>query len=313
MNRMILLVGLPGCGKSTHAKKLYEEAIASGTNARIFSSDAIREELYGDESIVGNSNEVFTLLEKRLVAFIEANPNATAIYDATNLSAKGRKGFINRMRKTQAVCHFECHFIACRISECKRRQFSRDRQVPEEVIERMVRQFQAPYYNEGWDAIKIIEGGRLYDLAEEHANAWIPHDNPHHELTIGSHMATARREASSLTTDEATIEASYHHDIGKPHTKSFTNYKGETTEVAHYYGHESVSSYMWLCSNHDRETNEVILIGALIQWHMTPYFITLKGETPTHEALVEWGYSHGFKEEFSDRLWVIHQADQSAH
>ena len=51
MNRIIVLCALPGAGKSYHAQKLYEEAIASGTDARIFSSDAIRGELYGDGAV----------------------------------------------------------------------------------------------------------------------------------------------------------------------------------------------------------------------------------------------------------------------
>ena len=39
-----MMAGLVGSGKSTYAKQLAEE-----TNAIICSSDAIREELYGDE------------------------------------------------------------------------------------------------------------------------------------------------------------------------------------------------------------------------------------------------------------------------
>ena len=319
MNRIIVLCALPGAGKSYHAQKLYEEAIASGTNARIFSSDAIRGELYGDESIVGNSNEVFTLLEKRLIDFIEANPNATAIYDATNLTAKTRKGLINRLKRARTVCYFECHFIACRLSVCKSRQLTRDRKVPEEVIERMVRSFQAPFYNEGWDEIIIVEGGKLYDLPEEHVDCWdISHDNHHHALSIGAHMAEARREAIRLVNElgygSAAIEASYHHDIGKPHSKSFTNMKGEPTPEAHYYSHESISAYMWLSSRHDHEFDTIkVLIGALIQWHMMPYFLAPKGQAATKEELTAWCSKHGFTEQFAEQLWVVHQADQEAH
>lgn len=315
MNRIIVLCALPGAGKSYHAQKLYEEAIASGTDARIFSSDAIRGELYGDESILGNANEVFQVLEERLISYIEANPNATAIYDATNLTAKTRKGIINRLKKTRSVCYFECHFIACRISECKRRQYTRDRRVPEEVIERMVRQFQAPFYNEGWDAIKIFEGGRLYNILDEYDDCWsIPHDNSHHEFTIGQHMGRAWRTVANAGADMPVILATRYHDIGKPHTKSFINHKGETTEVAHYYSHESVGSYMWLCSDHVfHEEADAILIGALIQWHMMPYFIAPKGQAATKEELVAWCSKHGFTEQFAEQLWVVHQADQSAH
>lgn len=319
MNRAILLCGIPGCGKSTHARKLYEEAIADGTEARIFSSDAIREELYGDESIVGDSKEVFRIMNERFIKYVEAHPNATAIYDATNLTVKTRKAWIAMLKKSSTVCHFECHFIACRISECKRRQFSRDRQVPEEVIERMVRQFQAPFYNEGWDTIRIIVGGKLYDLTEEHLNCWeTSHDNPHHELTIGSHMATARREAipliDALGYGAAAIDAAYHHDIGKPHVKAFVNARGEPTSEAHYYSHESVSAYMYLSSDHGEENiDKVLTTASLIQWHMIPYFVTPRGEEPTREGLEEWQNKHHFRPEFINLLWVVHQADQEAH
>ena len=314
MNHLILYVGIPGSGKSYHAEETARLLREGGRNVRIFSSDAIREELYGDANTLGNASEVFGVMENRLFAHFSADHNSVAIYDATNLVAKTRKGLLDRIRR-KFVCFFECHFMACRISECKRRQFVRDRQVPEAVIERMVRQFQAPYYNEGWDAIRIIEGGRLYNILDEYDDCWgIPHDNPHHELTIGQHMGRAWRMVANAGADMSVILATRYHDIGKPHTKSFSNYKGEPTPDAHYYSHESVGSYMWLCAEHDHlALEEVITIGALIQWHMMPYFITPRGETPNREELVRWGFKHSFPEEFTEKLWAIHQADQAAH
>lgn len=320
MNRLIVMVGLPGSGKSAFAREEQRRLAAYDVNSRIFSSDDIREELYGDANILGDSNEVFGLLEVRLFDYLTNNHGVAAIYDATNLTAKGRKAIINKVKRLPCVCYFECVFVACRLSECKRRQYTRDRKVPEEVIERMVRSFQAPFYNEGWDEIIIVEGGKLYDLPEEHVDCWdISHDNHHHQLSIGAHMAEARREAIRLVNElgygSAAIEASYHHDIGKPHSKSFTNMKGEPTSEAHYYSHESISAYMWLSSNDaqllDREN--AFLIGSLIQWHMMPYFIAPKGQTATKEELTAWCSKHGFTEQFAEQLWVVHQADQSAH
>jgi hypothetical protein len=112
-----------------------------------------------------------------------------------------------------------------------------------------------------------------------------------------------------------TVTAAYHHDIGKPHVKSFTNIHGESTSDAHFYGHESVSSYMWL-SSHDAQlldSEDVFRIGSLIQWHMMPYFLTPKGDPSSREALNEWGNRRNFSEEFLNQLWSIHEADQSAH
>ena len=318
MNHLILYVGLPGSSKSTHAEEAARLLREGGRNVRIFSSDAIREELYGDANIVGSAGEVFGVMENRLFAHFSADPDSVAIYDATNLVAKTRKGLLDRIRR-KFVCYFECRFMACRISECKRRQFMRDRQVPEAVIERMVRQFQAPFYNEGWDEIAIVEGGKRYDIERELSKSWlISHDNAHHALTIGRHMSKAWREASKLIEDtersNLAITAARFHDIGKPHTKSFTNAKGEPTTDAHYYGHESVGSYMWLCSEHDNLfPEEIITIGALIQWHMMPYFLTPRGEAPNKEELMRWCFKHDFSDEFAEQLWIIHQADQAAH
>lgn len=326
MNRLIVMVGLPGSSKSTFAREYQHRLAADNVECKIFSSDDIREELYGDANIVGDGKEVFGLLETRLFDYLTNNHGVAAIYDATNLSAKGRKSLINKVKRWPCVCYYECVFVACRLSECKRRQFSRDRQVPEEVIDRMVRKFQAPWYNEGWDRIKVVQGGYLYDLTAEHIDAWsIEHDNPHHELSIGKHMAAVRDEMRVMTRDwvgtekEKAIDvittAAYHHDIGKPHVKSFTNTKGEITYDAHYYNHDNVSSYMWLSSSEafDRTVESTLAIATLIQYHMMPYFLAPKGETATKEELFAWCSKHGFTEEFAEQLWLVHQADQSAH
>jgi hypothetical protein len=150
-------------------------------------------------------------------------------------------------------------------------------------------------------------------MREEHLNAWsVEHDNPHHALSIGKHMAAARDAAVG---DANTVIAAYHHDIGKPHVKSFTNMKGESTADAHFYSHEAVGSYMWL-SSHDAQlldSEDAFHIGSLIQWHMMPYFLTPKGEPSSREVLNEWGYRRNFSEIFLNQLWAIHEADQEAH
>lgn len=322
MNRLIVMVGLPGSGKSTFAERLRRHIIEEyGYGCEIFSSDAIREELYGDANIQGDSKEVFSLLEQRLFEALSVNDNRVAIYDATNLTAKGRKALINKVKNSKLPeCYFHCIFIGCRLSECKRRQFSRDRKVPEEVIERMVRSFQAPFYNEGWDEIQMYAGGKLYNPCEEVMDALdLSHDNHHHTLSIGKHMAIAGREALELIDKlgygKAAYDAAYYHDMGKPHVKSFTDKLGNPTEEAHYFSHESVSSYMWLSSYHPvaMPQSEVFLIAALIQWHMQPYFLAPKGEVASKEEVFAWGLKKGFSEQFLELLWIVHQADQAAH
>ena len=58
MPQMIMMVGLPASGKSTKAQELAKEY-----NATIFSSDALRKELYGDENIQGDNTKLFNTLK----------------------------------------------------------------------------------------------------------------------------------------------------------------------------------------------------------------------------------------------------------
>ena len=48
--KLEILIGIPGSGKSTYAKEEHE----SNSNSVYLSSDKIREELYGNESVQGN-------------------------------------------------------------------------------------------------------------------------------------------------------------------------------------------------------------------------------------------------------------------
>ena len=78
MVRLIMLCGLPGSGKSTLAKK-----ISSKYDYTIVSSDAIRKELYGDESIQTDNSKVFRLVQDRIVDCLKND--TSVIFDATNL------------------------------------------------------------------------------------------------------------------------------------------------------------------------------------------------------------------------------------
>ena len=58
---LTLLIGPPGSGKTTYAQRHSED----DKNIVHLSSDKIRQELYGDEAIQGNPEEVFGLMRAR--------------------------------------------------------------------------------------------------------------------------------------------------------------------------------------------------------------------------------------------------------
>ena len=92
---LTMLVGVAGSGKSTIAKQ-----IAQKTGAHIYSSDAIRAEIYGDENCQKNPGRVFDILHQRVCR--DLRDGYDVIYDATNLNCKRRMGFL------KSIAHIDC-------------------------------------------------------------------------------------------------------------------------------------------------------------------------------------------------------------
>lgn len=252
---LILLCGIPGSGKSTYA----ENYVVLSNNATHLSSDTIRAELYGDENIQGNPGEVFSLMQRRAIDAL--NNGQDVLYDATNITRKDRSGIIAACPKFAKI---ECHIIWAPIETCIERDANRERTVGKEVIDRMLKRFQAPFYDEGIDEIKVIKPDNfdMTQYVESFYNAMkIPHDNPHHTLNIYEHcQESARYLFEQNIIDINLVVAASMHDIGKPYTKSFVDSKGNPCDTAHYYQHQCVGAYMsygyavpyeaWLISTH---------------------------------------------------------------
>lgn len=271
MNKFYMLVGLPGSGKSTISNEL---------GVKIFSSDTLRKELWGNEEIQGDNKLLFNELHNRIKECLKKGEDC--VYDATNISAKRRTQFLNEIKKIK--CKKMCIFVATDFNVCLQRNNLRDRKVPYEVIKKMYFNIDIPQYREGWDEI-IIKRTRdnmndydifkFVDILEK-----LNHDNPHHLLTVGAHIQAVVKYimdnykltfAGDIDRLERLLRAALHHDIGKKITKTFINSKGEETEVAHYYNHERVSAYMYLMYEKDEEMKDierVLYIADLIQLHM---------------------------------------------
>lgn len=148
MAKFFILCGLPGSGKSFIAEKLKRDE-----NALIFSSDAIRAELYGSEEDQAHNGEVFVVLHKRLTQALHAGKNV--IYDATNISAKRRSAFLKQLKGIE--CEKIAVYLDTPIELCIARNAKRARHVPENVIRNMYNNFTKPTLAEGFDNIIVIK------------------------------------------------------------------------------------------------------------------------------------------------------------
>lgn len=305
MSTFTMLIGLPGCGKSTWAKNC---------QAVIVSSDTLRQELYGDENDQTDPDRIFNEARKRIIMALNAGKDA--VLDATNINRKQRMRFIkdikSQMRKTVDL-KVAAVWVCVPYHECLSRNANRERNVPEYVIKKMYLNFCPPGYEEGFDEIKLhfaesyYEDYILYNYLE-HADMYYQ-QNPHHTLTLGGHSRkcadyVAQHSDSCLLFDVALL-----HDCGKPFTASYYNSKGEKCDKLHFYQHHCVGAYdsVFYLKNLGYSDEEAINGARLIWWHMRP--------------LREWRDNPKIKDKdlamldksFIDDFNILHEGDLQAH
>ena len=264
MNRptLVFLCGIPGSGKTTYAKKYVEEH----SNTIHISSDEIRAELWGSEATQGDNNEVFSLMQSRAIEAL--NNGQSVVYDATNITRKDRSYIIALCPKFVKI---ECHIIWAPIETCIERDAARERTVGKAVIDKMLKRFQAPFFDEGLDEIKVvlpntIDADKYWDKCFEAMD--VPHDNPHHTLNILDHCGAAMEHALNNKYGWDIVFAAIAHDIGKPYVKAFVDGKGNPCETAHYYQHNCVGAWI----SYGLEYSP--LTAWLISVHMDPFLNT---------------------------------------
>lgn len=297
----IMMVGLVGSGKSTYAKQLSKE-----TNAVICSSDAIREEYCGDENSQDKNEEVFKILHSRIKECLRKGVNV--IYDATNINSKRRRAFLSELRNIP--CIMKCVIMAVPFDNCCEQNKSRDRVVPYEVIERMYKNWNTPYWFEGWDEIEM----KFKDNFEvtNVIGIWISdhmyfnQDNPHHSCSLGQHCALVGQD---LVKNNLLHCAGLLHDCGKPFTKSFINSKGEETDIAHYYQHHCCGAYDSLFFRYPDDVDRLD-VSVLINLHMMPYFWEKDKE---HGEKTRQKYQKLWGNELYNNVMKLHEADKNAH
>ena len=142
--RIVLLVGLPGSGKSTYLEQI---------GVRGLSSDGIRQLLADDETDQTIHARVFQTLRYLLGQRLELGRPLTYI-DATNLTPQERRPYLEIGRARG--CDVEALFFDVPLQVCLDRNARRRRVVPAEALRKMSVKLVPPTTEEGFARVSVI-------------------------------------------------------------------------------------------------------------------------------------------------------------
>lgn len=147
MLKLYVPIGQSGCGKSTWAM-----SVAEKEGARIVSTDVIRGELWGNESIQKSPSKVFNVAYNRLNEFL--SEGYSCVFDATNIRKKDRKKIVEIGKQNNATIVFL--WFETSLEDSIANQKKRERKVPENAIKNQFYLKEFPSKDEGWNALFLI-------------------------------------------------------------------------------------------------------------------------------------------------------------
>ncbi len=147
----MVLVGLPGAGKSTWLERQGIHAISTDQIRAILSDDATNQNIHARVFATARY-----LLRQRL-----AIGRPVSYVDATHLTPAERKPYIDIAQRYG--CDVEALLFDTPVEECMRRNAARERVVPGDVIKAMAAKLRIPDLAEGFSRINSIHADRNSD------------------------------------------------------------------------------------------------------------------------------------------------------
>lgn len=150
MNKLHLMIGIQGSGKTTFAKKLSEKL-----NCKIVSTDMIRK---NNPSIL--ENDVWPLAYNTCANYLKDHNDV--IFDATSITPKVRNRIISNIKSLYSNFIVDAYFFDVDCQTCISRVIARNQNkdelfLPIEVIENYYQKLVLPSLDEGFNLINIID------------------------------------------------------------------------------------------------------------------------------------------------------------
>jgi predicted kinase len=150
MAKLIMMIGIPGSGKTTYSKDLSKEY-----NAKVISSDKVRQTYVGIKE-----NDVFPTVFRLCIEELKENRNV--ILDATHITPKVRKRTFDALDEFNVPYEKVAVYVDTPVDVCVRRVEKRNQDpnelfLPLEVITSYGNNIVPPSLSEGFIDIKVIK------------------------------------------------------------------------------------------------------------------------------------------------------------
>lgn len=199
---------------------------------------------------------------------------------------------------------------------CKERNERRERKIPDEVYDRMLKAFFVPAYYEGWDEIRIVTVRRNpYPFVYE-SMIGFSQDNSHHNLDLFDHCFKAYKYAHeknfplrfSVLQNITTVEKCTQKPLVT--LKEIKLRKPIIMDMRIILRIFLVNSFTGcgVVLNYERgNASKYLYIAALINWHMRPYTSWEQSEKSLRKDKELIG------EKMYEDIMMLHEADVAAH
>jgi len=142
--RIVVLVGLPGCGKSTWLERQGIVGISSDWIRQVLADDATDQTIHARVFLT-----MRYLLRHRL-----AIGRPVSYVDATHLTPEERRPYIQIGQ--WYGCDVAAVYFDVPLEVCRERNLRRNRVVPDEAMERMAAKLVAPEVTEGFVRVTVL-------------------------------------------------------------------------------------------------------------------------------------------------------------